>query len=106
MFTGLIYRLFVSMDIADDMHKESRVIDTGKWKIDQDLYIIRAHQLYYTSLLDDARKTIEFILKHKNPAMDSGKLTSEKELNDMFLERERDHLILEIDRLTKDLGMQ
>jgi len=94
------------MDIADDIHKESRVIDTGKWKINQDFYIIRAHQLYYTSLLDDARKTIEFIRKHKNPAMDSDKLASEKELNDVFLERECDHLILEIDRLTKDLGMQ
>jgi len=94
------------MDIADDIHKESRVIDTGKWKINQDLHIIRAHQLYYTSLLDDARKTIEFIRKHKNPAMDSEKLASEKELNDMFLERECDHLILEIDRLTKDLEMQ
>jgi len=94
------------MDIADDIHKESRVIDTGKWKINQDLHIIRAHQLYYTSLLDDARKTIEFIRKHKNPAMDSDKLASEKELNDVFLERECDHLILEIDRLTKDLGMQ
>ena len=91
---------------TDDIHKESRVIDTGKWKINQDLHIIRAHQLYYTSLLDDARKTIEFIRKHKNPAMDSEKLASEKELNDMFLERECDHLILEIDRLTKDLGMQ
>ena len=94
------------MDIADDIHKESRVIDTGKWKINQDLHIIRAHQLYYTSLLDDARKTIEFIRKHKNPAMNSKKLASEKGLNDMFLERECDHLILEIDRLTKDLEMQ
>ena len=106
LWTGLIYRLFVAMDIADDIHKESRVIDTGKWKINQDLHIIRAHQLYYTSLLDDARKTIEFIRKHKNPAMDSEKLASEKELNDMFLERECDNLILEIDRLTKDLEMQ
>jgi len=87
-------------------HKESKVIDTGKRKINQDLHIIRANQLYYTSLLDDARKTVEFIRKHKNPAMDSDKLASEKELNDMFLERECDHLILEIDRLTKDLGMQ
>ena len=45
---------------TDDIHKESRVIDTGKWKINQDLHIIRAHQLYHTSLLDDVRKTIEF----------------------------------------------
>ena len=82
------------------------MIDTGKRKINQDLHIIRANQLYYTSLLDDARKTVEFIRKHKNPAMDSDKLASEKELNDVFLERECDHLILEIDRLTKDLGMQ
>jgi len=38
--------------------------------------------------------------------MDSVRLASEKELNDVFLERECDHLILEIDRLTKDLGTQ
>jgi len=95
------------MGIADNsVNKESKVIDTGKRKINQDLHIIRAHQLYYTSLLDDVRKTVEFIRKHKNPAMDSKKLESERELNDLFLERECDHLILEIDRLTKDLGMQ
>jgi len=87
-------------------HKESRVIDTGKRKINQDLHIIQAHQLYYTSLLDDVRKTVEFIRKHKNPAMDSDKLASEKGLNDVFLERKCDHLILAIDRLFKDLGMQ
>jgi len=99
------------MEIADDIffckkHQESSVIDTGKQKINQDLHIIRAHQLYYTSLLEDVKKTVEFIRKHKNPAMDSEKLESERELNDYFLERECDHLILEIDRLTKDLVMQ
>jgi len=95
------------MVIADfAKHKESRTIDTGMRKINQDLHIIQAHQLYYTSLLDDVRKTVEFIRKHKNPTMDSEKLASEKELNDVFLECECDHLILEVDRLTKDLGMQ
>jgi len=88
------------------LQKESRMIDAETPRIVQDLHIIRAYQLYYTSLLDDARKTIEFIRKHKNPAMDSDQLASEKELNDVFLERECDHLILEIDRLTKNLEMQ
>ena len=101
-----IVHLFRWISLILQKHKESKVIDTGKRKINQDLHIIRANQLYYTSLLDDARKTVEFIRKHKNPAMDSEKLASEKELNDVFLERECDHLILEIDRLTKDLGMQ
>jgi len=50
-------------------------------------------------------RRLNFIRKHKNPAMDSEKLASEKELNDVLLERECGHLILEIDRLTKDLGM-
>ncbi|KAF5350704.1 hypothetical protein D9756_008754 [Leucocoprinus leucothites] len=86
---------------------ESKVIDTGRWKMNQDLHIIRAHQLYYTSLLDDIGKTVEFIRKHKNPAMTSDDIPqSEKELSSQFLERECDNLILEIDRLTKDLRMQ
>lgn len=86
---------------------ESKVINTGKWRINQELHVIRAHQLYYTSLLDDVRKTVEFISKHKNPAMESGRIPKlERELNDRFLERECGHLILEIDRLTKDLEMQ
>ena len=82
------------------------MIDTGKQKINQELHVIRANQLYYTSLLEDVKKTVEFIRKHKNPAMESEELESERELNDLFLERECDHLILEIDRLTKDLAMQ
>ena len=89
---------FICFDGHHWWHCGHKLIDTGIRRINQDLHIIRASQLHYTSLLDDARKTVEFIRKHKNPAMDSGKLTSEKELNDMFLERERDHLILDLDQ--------
>ncbi|KAF5350703.1 hypothetical protein D9756_008753 [Leucocoprinus leucothites] len=104
---------------------ESKVIDTGRWEMNQELHIVRAHQLYYTSLLDDLGRTVEFIRKHKNPAMASDEFDqpyqvgqfekedqfdkvsqSEKELGSRFLERECDNLILEIDRLTKDLRMQ
>ncbi|KAJ3563227.1 hypothetical protein NP233_g9075 [Leucocoprinus birnbaumii] len=86
---------------------ESKVIDTGRWKMNQDLHIIRAHQLYYTSLLDDIRKTVEFIRKHKNPAMTSDRVPKdEKDLSAQFLDRECDNLILEVDRLIKDLRMQ
>lgn len=39
--------------------------------------------------------------------MESGRIPKlEREFNDRFLERECGHLILEIDRLTKDLEMQ
>jgi hypothetical protein len=75
--------------------------------MNQDLHIIRAHQLFYTSLLDDLRKTVQFIRKHENPAMTSDKVgTSARDLNRTFLNRECDNLIDEVDRLTKDLKMQ
>ncbi len=89
------------------MIKESQVIDTGRCKITQDLHIIRAHQLYYTSLLNDFRKTVEFVRKHENPAMTSPSVEAkDRELSKKFLDRECDNLIHDIDRLVKDLLMQ
>ncbi|KAF9444895.1 hypothetical protein P691DRAFT_735815 [Macrolepiota fuliginosa MF-IS2] len=86
---------------------ESKVIDTGRWKITQDLHVIRAHQLFYASLLGDFKKSVEFIRKHQNPAMSSDRIDKhDREISKMFLERECDNLVQEIDRLTKDLLMQ
>jgi hypothetical protein len=73
-------------------------------KITQDLHVVRAHQIFYASLLDDFRERVEFIRKHENPAMTSA--AGEKNLSKQFLERECDNLKLEITRLNRDLAMQ
>jgi hypothetical protein len=73
----------------------------------KDLHIIRAHQLYYASLLEDFRNHIDFIRKHENPALTSDEIEQrDRELSKKFLARECDNLTHEIDRLEKGLKMQ
>lgn len=50
---------------------EARVISTSNMELTQELHVVRAHQLHYSSLLEDFRKTVEFIRVTGNPAMDS-----------------------------------
>jgi hypothetical protein len=93
--------------LASCIVQESKVIHTSKWRLTQDLHIIRAHQLYYTSLLDDFQKSVEFVAKAENPAMNSDSVPeNERELNKHFIKRECENLLLEIKRLEKDLVMQ
>ncbi|XP_006455268.1 hypothetical protein AGABI2DRAFT_180409 [Agaricus bisporus var. bisporus H97] len=84
-------------------HLESNV----NLEIAQSLHVVRAHQLFYASLLDDFRERVEFIRHHKNPATTSDPAEIQKGyLSKHFLERECDNLKLEITRLNRDLIMQ
>jgi hypothetical protein len=67
-------------------------------KLTQELHIIRAHQLHYSSLLDDFRKTVEFIRVTRNPAMESFPEAIRTRSTDLMM-RECSNLHNEIDRL-------
>ena len=69
---------------------------TRKMAYTQDLYNIRAHQLHYSSLIDDMRKSVDFIEKTKNPVM-----TASPELK-----RECDNLLDAIKRLEQERSLQ
>jgi hypothetical protein len=66
--------------------------------LSQELHVIRAHQVRYSSLLDDFRKTIKFIRATRNPAMDS--LPKSTRLRSAeLMARECSNLMNEINRL-------
>jgi CRISPR/Cas system-associated endonuclease Cas1 len=71
----------------------------------QELHVIRAHQLHYSSLLEDFRKTVEFVSTTRSPAMDS----YPKEIREHSAElmrRECTNLLNEIRRLEMGRKMQ
>lgn len=84
------------------VHQETRAIRTNESALTQELHVIRAHLLHYTSLLEDFRKSVLFIKDTPNPATDPEVAASEKEL----LSRECDTLLSEIARLEMVRGMQ
>ena len=70
-----------------------------------ELHIIRAHHLHYASLLEDLRKTLDFVKKTTNPALDS--VTPEKrEASLKTMTRECDNLLDEVNRLEREREMQ
>lgn len=80
------------------LYQESNVISTSNMTLSRELHIIRAHQLHYSSLLEDFRKTIAFIRATKNPALDSFPKPTRLRSADL-MKRECTNLMNEIDRL-------
>lgn len=80
----------------------------------QELHRIRAHLLHYTSLLDDFRKSVQFVLDTPNPAMDcedspdnngtTNMLTKEESAE--RLKTECNNLLSEIKRLEMSRSIQ
>ena len=66
--------------------------------LSEELHVIRAHQLYYASLLDDFRKTVTFIRATRNPAMESLRKPARLRSAEL-MKRECSNLMNEIDRL-------
>ncbi|KAJ7135427.1 hypothetical protein C8R43DRAFT_1020979 [Mycena crocata] len=84
---------------------ETQVINTSDLLLTRELHIIRAHHLHYSALLEDFRKTVDFVLQTPNPAMDA--LPEEDRLfSRRLLERECKNLLSEIDRLEMGRKMQ
>lgn len=79
-------------------------MSTSEMALTQELHIVRAHHLYYTSLLEDIRKSITFIRDTPNPALES--LTdTECEYNRRLMTRECANLLSEVERLEADRSM-
>ncbi|KAL4063406.1 cora-like Mg2+ transporter protein-domain-containing protein [Scleroderma citrinum] len=77
---------------------ESRVLSTTDIGLTSELHNVRAHLLHYQSLLQDFRRSISFIKRTPNPAMDVISHSERKESADL-LAKECGNLIYEIDRL-------
>ncbi|RXW19715.1 hypothetical protein EST38_g6150 [Candolleomyces aberdarensis] len=71
----------------------------------QELHIIRAHHLHYSSLLEDFRKTVEFIRDTENPAL-ADLSEEERDWSLTIMARETSNLLGEILRLEKSRRMQ
>ncbi|KIK67894.1 hypothetical protein GYMLUDRAFT_256709 [Collybiopsis luxurians FD-317 M1] len=86
---------------------ESQIIRTSEVDMDltQNLHTIQAHLLHYSSLLEDFRKSIVFILNTSNPAMDSFS-EEERVLSHKLLQKECNNLLIEVERLEKSRMMQ
>ncbi|KAH9474784.1 hypothetical protein JR316_0013249 [Psilocybe cubensis] len=84
---------------------ESQVIVTSEMTLTQELHVIRAHLLHYSSLLDDFRKSVIFIRDTENPALESLS-EAERQENASIMNRECSNLLTEIERLEKDRRMQ
>lgn len=69
-------------------------------KLMDDLHTIRAHMLYYISLLGDFQKAVTFVRNTPNPAAES----TQKARDMMY--GECDHILREISRLEKDCQTQ
>ncbi|GLB39824.1 putative corA-like Mg2+ transporter protein [Lyophyllum shimeji] len=84
---------------------ETKVINTSNMQLTQELHIIRAHHLHYSSLLEDFEKTVKFIRDTHNPAMESYS-KAEREYSAHLMKRECQNLLSEINRLEMGRRMQ
>ncbi|KAG2337523.1 hypothetical protein BDR05DRAFT_895097, partial [Suillus weaverae] len=76
---------------------ESQVLLTNNINLTRKLHIIQAHLLQYQSLLQDFQKSIEFLHKTPNPAMDSDKYSPCERKDSMeLMARECANLLSEI----------
>lgn len=72
----------------------------------QELHKIRAHLLYYISLLEDFRNSIKFIRSTPNPVMEFRSEEEETKRSQNMLLKECDNLLTEIDRLELNRKME
>ncbi|KAK7056720.1 hypothetical protein VNI00_002437 [Paramarasmius palmivorus] len=93
----ILYNHIISM--------EMRIMRDSDMQITRTLHFIRAHLLHYSSLLEDMRNSVQFIISTPNPAMNSldERLQTDSRKR---LEKECNHLLIEIQRLDKQLQMQ
>ncbi|KAJ3779004.1 hypothetical protein FB446DRAFT_711796 [Lentinula raphanica] len=84
---------------------ESQIMSSSDMVLTRDLHTIQAHLLHYSSLLEDFRKSIIFVLDTPNPAMDSLP-DDERVLSRKLLQKECNNLLIEVERLEKSRTMQ
>lgn len=80
------------------------MLDYSEVPLTQELHIIRAHLLYYSSLLEDFRKTVNFVRDTRNPALDA--FPEDPKFSENLMVRECDNLVSEVGRLEMGRRMQ
>ncbi|KAF8653623.1 hypothetical protein AX16_003775 [Volvariella volvacea WC 439] len=89
-------------------HMEGSAIKASDMGLTQQLHIVRAHLLHYSSLLDDFKKTIEFV--HQTPHLVKDERIGPRVEGylspDEVMDRECKKLLKEIGRLKDGIGMQ
>ncbi|GJJ08746.1 hypothetical protein Clacol_002965 [Clathrus columnatus] len=101
-------------DVAADSNLHNRVYMAGQSELTvlhdndivftQELHRVRAYLLHYASLLEDFRKSVQFVCDTFNPAMSTLDL-HEQELSKATMKKECDNLLVQIDRLQKSREM-
>jgi hypothetical protein len=82
------------------------VIDQNDSQLTQELHLIRAHLLHYGSLLDNFKKSIEFVRETPNCAMESTVHAANMQKSKKLLNKECDILIDQLKRLEQEREMQ
>ncbi|KIJ45141.1 hypothetical protein M422DRAFT_207377 [Sphaerobolus stellatus SS14] len=83
---------------------ELHVLKSNSINFTHELHKIRAYLLHYASLLEDFRKTVNFVYDTPNPAMDALE-EEEREFSRKLLKKECDNLMTQIDRLANSRVM-
>ncbi|KAE9410090.1 hypothetical protein BT96DRAFT_847881 [Gymnopus androsaceus JB14] len=84
---------------------ESQIMKSSDMELTRSLHVIQAHQLHYSSLLEDFKKSIVFILNTPNPAMDALS-EDERFFSRQLLQKECNNLLIEVERLESSRRMQ
>ncbi|KAF9239348.1 hypothetical protein BU15DRAFT_88111 [Melanogaster broomeanus] len=77
---------------------ESSVLTTNDLTHTRELHKLQAHLLYYQQLLQDFRKSVEFVKSTPNPAMEP-EPEDVRTASNKLMEKEANNLLSEIDRL-------
>jgi len=86
-------------------NQELHGMSTNNMQVTNELHKIRAHLLHYTSLLEDFRKSVSFVLNTRNPAMDCHPL-DQQQLSRELLKNECNNLLMQIERLQMSRSQQ
>ena len=92
--------------------QESHALNMDKRETSHELHVIRARLQYFRDLLVTFRKSVEFVLKTPNPAMqvpagvnDQADFEMRKSHSEELMQRECKTLLLEIERLERTREM-
>ncbi|KAG2138016.1 hypothetical protein DEU56DRAFT_945835 [Suillus clintonianus] len=113
LFLAILWYALYSWDQAFEslynhiLSLESEVLSTNKITLTRKLYIIQTHLLQYQSLLQDYHKSVDFLQKTPNPAMESDDYSpAERKDSVELMNRECANLLSEIGRLENGRSMQ
>ncbi|KAF9473382.1 hypothetical protein BDN70DRAFT_867464 [Pholiota conissans] len=88
---------------------ETEVILTNDMQLTHELHVVRAHLLHFESLLEDFRKTVEFVQGTPNPSVqprEGEEVGEEYKRSREIMERECGNMLTDIARLERSRDLQ